>query len=301
MRTHINLVTLFMALMFLQGCVAVQSFPTAARAGDTVSLAVGSAEGMTKTNTTLTYTPDGTGTPISIPATNIRAIVPIYPDKRSPAWSNSDAKGVATLTGHGSWLMVLVVDLPAGLPVGTGNLNVQTAATLPPTTTHVNDVNIALEILLGTGTPSTFSYMNGVETAGDLSLLEAAPHYLIKPGYEGLPSPWPTYGAIEIKVTGTITGATEAGIDGSMRVVPDEMEQNLVSHMQMDWARTGDTTTITLISSVGRLNYYEARASIFFKNAAINYVSAPTITARYFDINGVEVIGPLIATAFVTN
>ena len=56
MKTLISLDTmlkglaLLLAFIYLQGCLAVQSFPTAARAGDTVTLAIGSLEGANKNN-----------------------------------------------------------------------------------------------------------------------------------------------------------------------------------------------------------------------------------------------------------
>jgi hypothetical protein len=293
-------------LLFLQGCVAIQSFPTVARAGDTVTLAVGSAEGMTKANTTLTFTPDDTGIPIAIPASSLRSVLNIYPDKRSPAWSNSFAIAIDSTAGHGGWLTVLVVDLPVDLPVGTGVINVQTPATYTYFNTGVIGVDIALEVLSSGGVPATFDYIDsGSETflAGDLSQLEPAPHYLIKPDFTStfFVNPWPAYGAIEIKVIGTITGVPESAIDNSIRVVLDDMQENMISHMQMDWARNGDTITINIISSKGLLQYFEARASLFFNRDIVNYVTTPTITARYFDVNGDVVPGPIIKVAYVTS
>ena len=44
--------------LFISGCVAMQPFPNIARSGDTVLVAVGSPDGMTKLNTTALYVPD---------------------------------------------------------------------------------------------------------------------------------------------------------------------------------------------------------------------------------------------------
>ena len=70
---------IFAAVFFLmQGCVAVQTFPTAARAGDTLTLAVGSPDGMTKTNTSVQFVSGSYTT-----ALPIRAIIRLKPDNTS--------------------------------------------------------------------------------------------------------------------------------------------------------------------------------------------------------------------------
>jgi len=86
-----------------------------------------------------------------------------------------------------------------------------------------------------------------------------------------------------------------------MRVMLDDMEQNILSHTHMDWVRNGDTTTINIVSSKGLLNYYQARVSLFFTGSNITYSSSPIITAKYFDVNGLEVAGPVVKAIYVTN
>jgi len=200
-------------------------------------------------------------------------------------------------------LTVLVIDLPASLPEGTGFIEVQTTATSPLNASNVNDESIALEILPGTGTQATFDYKAfagaGPQTSS-LSDVEVLPHYLIKPDYV-FTSSWPTYGAIEIKVTGTLTGATEAEYNNAMYIVLDDKDTNILSHLQMDWARNGNTTTINIVSSNGTLKSYQARVSMLFTKSGIIYSSPPTVTAKYFDINGLEVAGPVIKATRITN
>jgi hypothetical protein len=305
MISRIYLIILSFSLLVLQGCVAVQPFPTVARAGDTVTLAVGSAEGMVKSSTNVFFTPDG-GSEVAIPNENIRAIIRLYPDKRTNAWSASSAIAIDTLTGHGSWLSVMVVDLPSTLPVGTGTVRVSTPATYAAFSNDINDETIAIEILPGVGAPATFDYQSvGASVAGDLSNIELMPHYLIKPDFViknfWEPVPWPTFGAIELKIVGTVSGIPEDTVDSNMRVVLDEMEENFHSHLQMDWQRNGDTTTINLISPTGLLQYYEARASIFFTNLDAQYSAIPTVTARYFDTSGQVIPGPVLKVTYSVN
>jgi hypothetical protein len=305
MIARIYLILFAFLLLVLQGCVAVQSFPTVARAGDTVTLAVGSAEGMSKSTTNVFFTPDG-GAEVPIPSENIRAIIRLYPDKRTEAWAASSTVAIDTATGHGSWLSIIVLDLPSSLPIGVGSIRVSTPATYAAFSNNVNDESIVIEILPGVGAPATFDYHSGaIKAVGDLTSVELLPHYLIKPDFVDKnfwePDPWPTFGAIELKVVGTVSGITEAEIATNMRVVLDEMEQNFHSHLQMDWSRNGDTTTINIISPTGLLQYYEARASIFFTNANAQYAAIPTVTARFFDIDGQEITGPTIKVTHSVN
>jgi len=69
------------------GCVALQPFPTAARAGDTITLAVGSADGMTDSNTTVEFFAPGVDPDIG-PGTliPIRSVIKLLPDKASHLW-----------------------------------------------------------------------------------------------------------------------------------------------------------------------------------------------------------------------
>jgi len=291
-------------LFCLQGCVAVQTFPTAARAGDTVTLAVGSAEGMTKENTTVIYIPDASPeSPINIPSTNIRAIVPVYPDKRSNAWSNSIATGIDFTTGHGAWLTVLVLDLPDALPQGTGVLKVQTSASYSSFSGGVNDTDIGIEILPGVGVSNNFKYINpsnGLAINGELSALESRPYYLFKPQLSSnvFAPGWPVYGAVEIKISGGISG-DESTINAYLRVVLEDMEQNMRSHAQMDWYRDGNDIIVHIVSPKGILNYYEVSVSVFFTNDSYSFTSLPTVTSTYYDKDGNEIEGPHLNVSYV--
>lgn len=48
----VRLLGLFIAVLWMSGCTAIKPLPIAARAGDSITIALGSQEGMTKTNTT---------------------------------------------------------------------------------------------------------------------------------------------------------------------------------------------------------------------------------------------------------
>lgn len=304
MLTRAFLLIITISILLLQGCVAVQPFPSAARAGETVTLAVGSIDGMTRSNTTINYIPDSDPlNPILIPSANIRGIIPIYPDKKTHAWTVSAAVFIDNDSGHGAWLTVLVIDLPATLLQGTGKFDIQTAGVSPPLAGNVNNVEISFEVLQGLGVANPFDYYDpttdlATTLSGDLLSLEPFPYYLFKPDSGQF---WPKFAAIQLTIQGDVIGSSEAIINKSMKVVLEDMEENLNSNAQMDWVRNGSTTTVNIISTLGKLNYFEARTAIFFNNADINFATLPTVTAKYFDVEGNEVSGPVIKMSYVTN
>jgi len=286
------------SVILLQGCVAVQSFPTVARAGDTVTLALGSSDQINVSDTIVTYTPDG-GSSVDVTA-NIRSIFKIYPDKLSPTWSFSTAAGIPTTGGHGAALDVMVLDLPTSLQSGTGIINIQNNATYPVYSNVPSDVDIAIEILPGVGSPSTFEYLLfGETTTGDFTSLEAAPHYRIKPDFDPAtatvftPS---TFAAVELIISGTLNAAATTdnaiSVTNSLRVIVDDMSTSLNNQKQVSWARDGGNITINYISPTGNMPYYETSVAVFFTGTNYAFTATPSVSIRYFDIDGYEVTGP---------
>jgi hypothetical protein len=283
----------------LSGCIALNTFPQAARGGDTVSLAVGSADGMTRANTTANYVSDSApNTPINL-TPGIRGIFRLYADKASSIYtSGSTVHYVVDTSGHEPWVTVMVVDLPQGLPAGSGKVHITTTATFPTIGSSINSVPISLEILPGTGTPSDLSYEFGVGSnmTGDLTQLEAAPHALVMPVFPQSTA-WPTYGAVEMKLH-VPTSAGTALDPPRLRVLTDDMSVSTSSSLNTTFRHdSNQDLTVMLLSSAGKLRYYEARFSIvLLKNSTqtISFVETPTITSvRYFDINGNVIAGPL--------
>lgn len=285
----------------LSGCIALKTFPQAARAGDTVSLAVGSADGMTRANTTATFVSDSApNTPINL-TPGIRGIFRLYADKASGMFSDSAISYVVDTSGHEPWVTVMVVDLPPGLPTGTGKVHITTTAAFPTIDSSINDVPINLEILPGTGAPSNLPYEFGVGSSrnGDLTQLETAPHALVMPVFPQSTA-WPTYGAIELKLHVPTTAGTALGAP-FLRVLVDDMGAASTSSSLNAVFRhdSNQNLTLMLLSPTGKLRYYEARFSIVPLNnqtQSISFTTIPVITSvRYFDINGNQVAGPLVS------
>ncbi len=287
------IITIF--TLFSSGCVTVQSFPKAARAGDTIMLAVGSPEGMVATNTSVLFQP-GSGSQVSVP---IRSIFKLYPDKTSSAWLETDAVNVENQTGHGPWTTIIALDLPPTLPDGPGTLQISTAATYPPSPArNINDSLISMEILpaaAGAGSPDPFSYeiAANLPVAGDLSLLEPQRRLVVKPDFTGLQAS--SYGAIEIKIS---IPQLNQQLAGDFNIIVDEKVQLSAAdvQMQMVWSVKGNDLVVNLISPSGGLGYQHAHFYLVSSNlialidAGLVNPAGLTPIVTYYDINGVEML-----------
>lgn len=291
--THYRAVacTIAASLMLLgTGCVSVQSLSTAARAGDTVTLAVGSAEDMSVANTSAVFVPDAGGAAIPV---DIRNIFNVYPDKTSDVWLNDVALPfIPDTTAHAPWQTLIVVDLPASLPVGAGQLDVSTTAGYSSFQPDINNTPISLEILPGTGAPHQFpvlpSSYNTEPVAGDLSRLEPLPQIVVQPpaspGSNG-------YGAVELRISAAIN--TSFGQTAPIAVIPDETITG--SGSQVLWTREDDLITVNYINPTGSLPTSALRFSIVpLGNNVVMPTNPPPslLSVRYFYANGLETSGP---------
>ena len=190
----LNVATSLSALAFLLGgCTGVRTFTAAARAGDTVALAVGWQQ-VSRQNIQISIVPAGGGTPISYGPTDtrIRAVVNLYPDPVSNLVVGTQTaqamSGGANVYGSlinwnytdqdNDWSQSLVIlDLPSSLPQGTASISVMSGSvSLTPSP-------IAVEILPGAGSANDFaatgSIGGGYVNASMLQSLERAPNYSI--------------------------------------------------------------------------------------------------------------------------
>ncbi len=276
-------------------CTAVKTFPQAARAGDTIALAVGSPDGMTRANTTAVFTSDVDGTPIDI-TSNIRSIFKLYADKASSIYAKfSTTENIINTSGHEPWLTVVALDLPAGLTTGPGQIQFNTTAPYPTIGSHINSFPIGLEILPGTGTPSDFMYELGVGSTfgGNLAQLEAQASATAGPQFPSPSCPCPSYGGIEIKIHMPTSSGASLTQDW-IRVLVDDLTVQTGSGRGVNYGLNGgENLTVILTSPTGQLKYQEARLSVVL-HPAVTFIGTPTVTSvRYFDINGNETTGPV--------
>lgn len=294
-RTYIIILGLVTGI---SGCTALNSFPQAARGGDTIALAVGSADGMTRANTTASFESDANPGVFHDITSGIRGIFNLYADKASSTYSvGSNTGSIISTSGHEAWVTVMVVDLPL-LPIGPGKVHITTTAPYPTIGSHINNIPIDLEILAGTGAASDFAYEFGVGSSlgGDLTLLEPMTHAQIIPDYPQSTS-WPKYGAIEMKLHVPTTQGVKLP-PAALRVVADDINptsQSILIYNHDD----NEDLTVMFLSPTGGLNYFEPRFSIVpLVNSSLNigFTQPPVITSvSYFDINGNPVSGPLVS------
>lgn len=276
-----------------------------ARAGDTITLAVGSPDKMDLSNTTVLYRPDADpANPIDLTGA-IRAIFKIYPDRTSPAWLDEplvDVLSSAIFTGHSAWQQVIAIDLPVTLsdgvtpfPVGTGQAEVSISAGQYAGQPYVGDYPIALEILPGTGAPGTFTHSvfagTPANVAGNLSELEPLPQVRVKPG-ANVASMWGSeiYAAVEFTLD--IPANTNSPDPVEMFVVRNDFgRRDLESQIHATWVSNCNETRVILVSPNG-MQVLQTRFSVLASTNSTTTLldtSTPTVTlVRFFDLNGLE-------------
>ena len=314
MSTLRKVVYLFVVgAIFLGGCTAYKTFPNAARAGDTITLAVGSPDGMTRGNTTATFISEADPENQIDVTPNIRAIFKLYADQASLIYETPAlfTEQIVMTSGHAPSVTVVVIDLPTGLPTGPARIEFSTTATYPTIGSHINDLStnaqplvaaghvdppIALNILPGTGTSTEFPYEFGMGwfMIGDLTWLEAQPHAQVSPPFQGgNPAGWPEYGAVEVKMN----LETDLPLTDSLfRVVADEMSFYTNSQRSVVSDLNGNELTVMFISPKGKLHYYEPRFAVVL-DSSVNFSQVPfpatMSSVQYYDVDGNVATGPL--------
>jgi hypothetical protein len=285
----------------LSGCIAVNPLPIAARAGDTITLAVGSPDGIKKANTTVSYQPDAGGSPIDLTA-NVTSVFKLYPDPTSPlvAGGASNYWDLLDSSGHVPWISVVSINLPTTMPVGTGEIHVNTPAVYPTDSMSVNSASIAFEVLPGTGAPHPLAYLIGTSgtttNIGNLTGLQSAHQVVVRPKFPSSMT-WPTYGAIQLKLR-FVDGAPPAN---GYQFVAEDATEYTGSARNISYSDSGDQLLVMYTSAYGLLSYYEPRFSIVpipvRANTAPPPPTMPTappilLSVDYYDVDGNAVSGP---------
>lgn len=288
--------------VLLQGCVAVQSFPTAARAGDTITLALGSVDGLNRSNLQIFFTPQSTGLPVGLTA-NIRSVFKVYPDKNSRVWLDAaDSANILNVwAGHSAWLSVAVLNLPSNLPAGPGYFTVTfgSGAVLPNRSSvqSADTVQIGAEILPGMGVAGNFNYYGfpGNQENGSLRTLESVHCVVLRPSetnyYVSSIKPAAAEYRIRIPMVGDISA-----LDGSsVHVIWDDKPGEFNKQIQLNWYRQNDVFTVNvLVPGAQAIQENLHRFSIIVLDAdgvnVIDPAGTPQLLSfRYFDLNGAEI------------
>lgn len=169
---------LLMIGAWLAGCTAVNTFPMAARSGDTISVMIGGSEQARKETIGAVLT-DSAGGQYDLQALGlVRSVFNLRADGRAHGmhYSSYLDSYISWGFGHEPVQTVLVANLPTGLAPGQATLAV--SLNVSDNSSGAGDpANIQLEILQGAGTPNMFSRKSGTSTVpADLLALEPAPH-----------------------------------------------------------------------------------------------------------------------------
>lgn len=156
-KKAITSVFVIIALSILNACTSVSSFPTVARAGDTVSVMVGGSEQARKETISVSLT-DSNGIIWDLQALGkVRSVFNLRADAvaKGTHYSSYLESYISWSEGHEPVQTVLVVDLPAEIPAGNAYFTINT---------HVNDnssgigspFDVNIEVLPGLGESDDF-------------------------------------------------------------------------------------------------------------------------------------------------
>ena len=285
---------LTLLIIILQGCVAVQPFPTHARKGDTITLALGQSDHINKSGYTVTYR-DANNIETTLPSANIRSVFKLYPDKRSGSWKSSTTP--AGGGNYGNSLDIMVLDLPDTLVTGPGELIVTSTSTYAPSALTPNDVVIPINIIAGDGASSDFSYHSnnpygspivngnlgalGFSDVLQIANIDRVAQDITVPSLASV-----MYGAVEINMTGVfeINSATK------IEILLEDLKYSTISQTYaFSKYDSGGNMTVYLVSPEAEMirseiNFYILNYNVQTSNPAVTSV-------KYFDGNGVEVSG----------
>lgn len=323
-RIHFRIFTFVVILFPLVGCVAYQGFAVTARAGDTVTFAIGSLDNVKKSDVQLAYYSDSNpGVPIDI-TDGIRSIVRLYPDKTSLSYWEQTAgddgletiKAMLDFSSHGPWQTVAVVDLPTTLPAGTGYVKFTMGANVnyPALLAKVDTVDVGLTILAhddGTamiGDNHEFGYrkyaFNQLTSVGDLNKLEPLQQVVIRrlPSQSSNPEP---VSAANYELTFTVLDQSGTDVTSSLTaddfsVVLDDSPLYIRSQVSLIWKKSNSVFNVSVISAAEPINPDRIRFSVVLSNIEDTAINGWTIadssaslqTFKYYDAQGGEMTGP---------
>ncbi len=175
---------IFILLAGLPACTGFNTFPTIARAGDTVSVMVGGTEKARKDTIDVTLT-DASSQTWNLKALGlVRSVFNLRTDGRAYGahYSPYLDSYVSWYYGHEPVQTVLVADLPASAAPGPATLTISSGVT-DNSSGAADPFTIDLEIIAGAGQSDQFLRRSGSGSAPvDFAKLEPAPHAKISFG-----------------------------------------------------------------------------------------------------------------------
>ena len=230
----INVLICLIMFTLLQACSSVNSFPSIARAGSTVSVLIGGSEKARKETVDVTLI-DVNGVYWDLKALGlVRSVFNIQMDSKSVGQNYSSYIDLFTSWAYGHELLqtVLVTDLPSNLPVGIAEIQINTNVDDNTALLSSGVLTINIEIVEGVGVSDSFAYKSslGESLNADFARLEPAPYAKIDFGdYDDF---------------AVLVGAVSLEIDFDEAVVnPDDININVPkSYVRGDMLGTGKFT-----------------------------------------------------------
>ena len=278
--------------LLLQGCASVNTFPTIARQGDTVSIMIGGTEKARKETISVVLT-DSAGVDWDLKSLGlVRSVFNLRTDGRAVGahYSPYLDSYISWSEGHEPVQTVLVVDIPAGVSTGFSTLVIDTfvdddssGVALP--------YSINLEIIDGAGSSDEFlrnTALSGQQPV-DFNALEPAPHAKISFGI----------------TDGVVIGAVSLIVDFDETVVnPDDIniyvpESNVrgsvvdpgafgTTQRMVYWHQDGLQLYIDIIAPQG-INQAFLKAYIVHPQDVTGNPNFTITSSRIYDVNGYEI------------
>ena len=295
---RIFVITIF--AIAISACGGTNTFNDYARAGDTVAVAGGFQPDFALSNISVQVKQNGPGGPVAVsypqgdPA--IRASINFYADplssmivSRETGVEQTEFADTYTQTidanytfGDKDWFQTTVfVDLPTNLTVGT-------LYKVIVSNTQGQSFQSLVEIIAGTGTPSSFAAQGQELGPVHIAAVSRVPHYVVTFDATTVPH------AIELTLSHD-ADSTIGGTGNALAMNPNGIKKNL--------AWTDDGNEMKVILTAVSMSGANAPDNIldykFYVAGGINNLSAVSVSA--YDLNGVLIPGGISASTVVSN
>jgi len=273
--------SLVLLLPLIAGCSGVQTFPNMARAGDTVSVAMGWQKRFKRNNTTVTITPS-VGEPVVYQPDDpaIRAIINFYPDPLSNIvigtktendtffkYGNTYGSLINSNYTDGDmdwWQTVAFVDLPSTMSEGEANIQL---------TNSDGDIsNSIVNIIEGGGVAGLFNAEGvGPMTSTQLASLERASNFEVSINASVIPY------AVEMEFTHT---------KKAIVINPNELKN-------ITWNDDGSLLKVMILpaSSSPLTSLHDFKFYISGEAAIEFFQDISVQTVKAYDVNGNDIPG----------
>ncbi len=283
---------LIIVLAVLNACTSLSSFPTIARAGDTVSIMVGGTEQARKDTISVSLT-DSNGIVWDLQALGkVRSVFNLRADAKAKGshYSSYLESYISWSEGHEPVQTVLVVDLPVEIPAGNAYFTINT---------HVDDnssgigspFDVNIEVLPGLGNRDDFLRQDSFSTSQPVDFEKLEPASYAKINFPSQDSTLIAAASLVVDFDETVVDPADLNVYVPEAIVRgaflDKGEFGETQRM-VYWRQDGDRLFIDIVSPQGI-------KPIFLKVYIVHpdgLTSAPGFLldeSRVYDVNGGEI------------